>query len=103
MSCALVRCGMGGGYGFADPAALRLPLPTYCRCARCRRSAAPDPLHSLLPLAGKCKATGVDNVGTVPAALTTYLAIQAFRPDIVISTGGAAWVWGCRQAGLGCM
>lgn len=38
---------------------------------------------------GKCKATGVDNVGTVPAALTTYLAIQAFKPDIVISTGTA--------------
>ncbi len=29
----------------------------------------------------------MDNVGTVPAALTTYLAIQAFKPDIVISTG----------------
>lgn len=29
----------------------------------------------------------MDNVGTVPAALTTYLAIQAFQPDIVISTG----------------
>ncbi|KAL4423462.1 hypothetical protein ABPG77_005414 [Micractinium sp. CCAP 211/92] len=38
---------------------------------------------------GKCKATGVDNVGTVPAALTAYLAIQAFKPDIVISTGTA--------------
>lgn len=31
----------------------------------------------------------MDNVGTVPAALTTYLAIQAFNPDIVISTGTA--------------
>ncbi len=31
----------------------------------------------------------MDNVGTVPAALTTYLAIQAFRPDVVISTGTA--------------
>ncbi len=39
------------------------------------------------PSVGKCKATGVDNVGTVPAALTAYLAIQAFKPDIVISTG----------------
>lgn len=29
----------------------------------------------------------MDNVGTVPAALTTYLAIQAFKPDIVISAG----------------
>jgi hypothetical protein len=40
--------------------------------------------------AGKCKATGVDNVGTVPAALTTYLAIQALKPDLVISTGEQA-------------
>ena len=31
----------------------------------------------------------MDQVGTVPAALTTYLAIQAFQPDIVISTGTA--------------
>jgi 5'-methylthioadenosine nucleosidase len=30
---------------------------------------------------------GVDHIGTVPAALTTYLAIQAFRPDVVISAG----------------
>lgn len=29
----------------------------------------------------------MDNVGTVPAALTTYLALQAFKPDLVISTG----------------
>ena len=32
---------------------------------------------------------GVDNVGTVPAALTTYLAIQALKPDLVISLGTA--------------
>ena len=56
---------------------LRLPLPH-----------ALNDSHACT--AGKCKATGVDNVGTVPAALTTYLAIQAFKPDIVISTG--AWV-----------
>jgi len=38
---------------------------------------------------GKCRQTGMDNVGTVPASLTTYLSIQAFSPDIVISTGTA--------------
>lgn len=38
---------------------------------------------------GKCRETGMDNVGTVPAALTAYLAIQAFQPDVVISTGTA--------------
>ena len=32
---------------------------------------------------------GVDNVGTVPAALTTYLAIQTLKPDLVISLGTA--------------
>ena len=63
-----------------------LPLPP----ARLTKRAPPAHAHlSLAPCAGKCKATGVDNVGTVPAALTTYLAIQAFRPDIVISTGAA--------------
>ena len=32
---------------------------------------------------------GVDQVGTVPAALTAYLAIQAFHPDLLISIGTA--------------
>ncbi|KAK9802959.1 hypothetical protein WJX72_010723 [[Myrmecia] bisecta] len=38
---------------------------------------------------GKCRVHGVDNVGTVPAALTAYLAIQEFKPDLVISAGTA--------------
>jgi hypothetical protein len=38
---------------------------------------------------GKCATTGVDNVGTVPASLSTYLALQAFQPDLVISAGTA--------------
>ena len=38
---------------------------------------------------GRCRIHGVDNVGTVPAALTAYLAIQAFKPDLVISLGTA--------------
>jgi 5'-methylthioadenosine nucleosidase len=38
---------------------------------------------------GKCAATGMDNVGTVPAGLATYLAIQALSPDVVISAGTA--------------
>ncbi|PNH12454.1 5'-methylthioadenosine/S-adenosylhomocysteine nucleosidase 1 [Tetrabaena socialis] len=36
---------------------------------------------------GTDKDTGVDNVGTVPAALSTYLAVMAFKPDVVISAG----------------
>ena len=26
----------------------------------------------------------VDQVGTVPAALTTYLAVQEFKPDLIL-------------------
>jgi 5'-methylthioadenosine nucleosidase len=29
-----------------------------------------------LVVAGKCRQTGMDNVGTVPASLATYLALQ---------------------------
>lgn len=39
--------------------------------------------------AGKCQLHGVDNVGTVPAAVTAYLAVHEFKPDLVISVGTA--------------
>lgn len=38
---------------------------------------------------GKCRVHGVDNVGTVPAALATYVALQQFKPDLCISIGTA--------------
>lgn len=38
---------------------------------------------------GKCKVHGVDQVGTVPAALTAYLAMEAFKPDLVLTAGTA--------------
>ncbi len=38
---------------------------------------------------GKCAVTGVDNVGTVPASLATYLSIMTFNPDLIISAGTA--------------
>jgi 5'-methylthioadenosine nucleosidase len=38
---------------------------------------------------GKCSKFGVDNVGTVPAALTTFLAINQLSPDLVINAGTA--------------
>lgn len=38
---------------------------------------------------GKCPGTGMDTVGTAPASLFSYLAIQAFSPDIVVSAGTA--------------
>ena len=39
--------------------------------------------------AGKDAEHGVDNVGTVPAALSVYLACQQFKPDLIISVGTA--------------
>eukprot|EP00983_Pelagomonas_calceolata_P129280 1161593-Pelagomonas_calceolata.AAC.4 len=38
---------------------------------------------------GRCGTHGVDNVGTVPAALSTYIAAQAFKPQVIISAGTA--------------
>lgn len=38
---------------------------------------------------GQCSTNLVCNVGTVPAALSAYLAILAFKPDLVISSGTA--------------
>jgi hypothetical protein len=40
----------------------------------------------------------VDNVGTVPAAVTAYLAAQEFQPDLIISAGTAG---GFRSKGAG--
>ena len=48
---------------------------------------------------GKCKVHGVDNIGTVPAALMTYLALTELRNppvDLVISAGTAG---GFKQRG----
>ena len=39
--------------------------------------------------AGKDAEHGVDNVGTVPAALSTFLACQRFQPDLIVSVGTA--------------
>lgn len=39
--------------------------------------------------AGKDAEHSVDNVGTVPAALSTFLACQRFQPDLIISVGTA--------------
>lgn len=38
---------------------------------------------------GRDKEHGMDLVGTVPASLSTYLACQAFNPDLIISAGTA--------------
>jgi 5'-methylthioadenosine nucleosidase len=49
---------------------------------------------------GKCAHTGVDNVGTVPAALTAYLALQALKPDLLLSAGTAGG-FAARGAAIG--
>ena len=49
---------------------------------------------------GKCPNTGMCAVGTAPAALYTYLALQAFEPDLVISTGTAGG-FKSRNAAIG--
>lgn len=38
---------------------------------------------------GKCAVHNVDQVGTVPAALTAFLTLQAFQPDLLLSAGTA--------------
>jgi hypothetical protein len=36
---------------------------------------------------GKDQETGVDNVGTVPAAVATYATIDKLKPDLLINAG----------------
>jgi 5'-methylthioadenosine nucleosidase len=40
-----------------------------------------------LVLNGKCSQHGVDNVGTVPAALSTFVAINQLKPDLIVNAG----------------
>ncbi len=49
---------------------------------------------------GTCDLHGVDNVGTVPAALTTYLSLEHIKPDLLISVGTAGGFRG-RGASIG--
>ena len=42
-----------------------------------------------LVLNGKSKDYGVDEVGTVPAALSTYIAVTKLKPDLIINAGTA--------------
>lgn len=64
-----------------------LVIPPPAPCASYSGTRGGVAIHVVVN--GKCLVHGVDNVGTVPAALTAYLAVQAFDPDLVISTGTA--------------
>ena len=43
----------------------------------------------LITVNGRDRRHGVDSIGTEPAALNTYIAIERFSPDLVISAGTA--------------
>lgn len=45
---------------------------------------------------GRDRRYGADSIGTVPAALTTHVAIETWRPDLVVSAGTAG---GWRRQG----
>jgi 5'-methylthioadenosine nucleosidase len=46
-----------------------------------------DNLKVSVVVNGKCKRFGVDNVGTTPAALSTYLSVMEHKPDLIINAG----------------
>eukprot|EP00850_Spirogloea_muscicola_P013816 SM000096S24845 [mRNA] locus=s96:53041:55110:+ [translate_table: standard] len=49
---------------------------------------------------GKDKSMGVPNVGTVPAAILAYAAIEVFKPDLLINAGTAGG-FKAKGAGIG--
>jgi Phosphorylase superfamily len=63
----------------------RIPTPTTCKTF----SGNVGALEVHLAHNGKCDRFGVDTVGTNAATLTSYLAIAAFKPSVVISAGTA--------------
>lgn len=63
-------------------------------------SSSPPSIAVTVVCPGKCRVHGVDNIGTVPAAVTAYLAVQALKPDLVISAGTAGGFAG-RGAAIG--
>lgn len=68
------------------------PATTFSGKVRSRGSESRDGVEVNVVCSGKCKVHGVDNIGTVPAALMTYLALSELREpkvDLVISAGTA--------------
>jgi 5'-methylthioadenosine nucleosidase len=82
------------GLGLArdDPPAIPPPAPALSWSGTVKGTAAGSENHALavtVVCPGKCRKHGVDNIGTVPAAVTAYLAVQALTPDLIISAGTA--------------
>ena len=66
-------------------------------------NSSPSSVEVSVVCSGKCKVHGVDNIGTVPAALMTYLALSELRDprvDLVISAGTAGG-FAARGAAIG--
>lgn len=59
-----------------------------------------DQLRIFLIVNGKDKRYGVDNVATQPATITTLLAIEKFKPDLIINAGTAGGL-GANGAQIG--
>lgn len=73
-----------------------IPPPAPCTVY----SGAQDGAQVHVVVNGKCATHGVDSVGTVPAAVTAYLALQTFRPDLIVSAGTAGG-FGSQGARIG--
>ena len=54
-----------------------------------RYEAAIGDLEAQIVVNGKDPRFGADGIGTVPAALTTHVAIDSWRPDLVVGVGTA--------------
>ena len=91
-----------------DPPAIPPPAPalSWSGTVRASGEAAADASSSspgirvTVVCPGKCRVHGVDNIGTVPAAVTAYLAVQSLSPDLVISAGTAGG-FAARGAAIG--
>lgn len=68
------------------------PLPFRWFVARVAPEPARPPLDVVIAVNGRDRRTGVDKIGTQPAALNAYVTCLHHRPDLVISAGTAgAW------------
>lgn len=72
-----------------EPSKLHGPAPCVTYSGYLSVPGQETPLEVHVVWNGKCVVNEVDCVGTVPASLASYLAIQAFKPDLVISAGTA--------------
>ncbi|CAG9467323.1 unnamed protein product [Pedinophyceae sp. YPF-701] len=72
-------------FGLKEMEAGVLPGPLPSKCYRGDHAG----MQVVVVTHGKDGPTGVDLVGTVPAALVSYLSVMTFKPDLVINAGTA--------------